>query len=91
MIIYDVVVDEVFKGPAKRGDLIEVMQMSNEAGAVYLKEGDTYLLVLKIANGDPTGIMGGNQGQFRMTEAGFVAVDVNFPLKVTREQLDALR
>ena len=90
VIVYDTSVEATYKGTTKSGDLVEVHQLPNEAGGVPLEEGKTYLLFLLSAKGYPSGILGGPQGQFLVTESGYEAAETITPLKITQSDLASI-
>ncbi|MFL0565422.1 hypothetical protein ACH0CG_06670 [Microbacterium sp. 179-I 1D1 NHS] len=91
VVLYDAVVTDTVSGPARKGESIEIHQMSNDPNLSYLEDGNTYVLFLLTAEGHPAGIIGGDQGIYLVEGDQLQPVDKEVGIPLERASLDRLR
>ncbi|CAL4858941.1 hypothetical protein MMM2322_00582 [Microbacterium sp. MM2322] len=91
VVLYDAVVTDTVAGSARKGEGIEIHQMSNDPDLSYLEDGNTYVLFLLTAEGHPAGIIGGDQGIYLVDGDRLRPVDKEIGIPLERASLDRLR
>ena len=75
VVVHTVRVTESYKGGEASGGALLIAQNAGEEDIVYLAPGETFVLFLLTAGDGPAGIVGGNQGQYRVVDGQYRPAD----------------
>lgn len=96
--VYKAEVREVFKGDAREGEIIEVMQLGGEFdGVMYvepeatsLRTDSQYILFLRAFPGFPASLLNPQQAQYAVTAEGKIEALTDNPIEISLTELDQL-
>lgn len=96
--VYKAEVREVFKGDAREGEIIEVMQLGGEFdGVMYvepeatsLRKDSQYILFLRAFPGFPASLLNPQQAQYAVTAEGKIEALTENPIEISLTELDQL-